>query len=128
MNREERLQTQYKQSIQQQEADEQEREMGGMMGLQDNENVVNPLDYPNSIGGHNASYGEQAQNGVGNVPGMQTADVLMADGYRAQNGENGRIGAGVLNSSVTTKFNNDLIHSEKDSNGKALVHNTSQNY
>ena len=30
---------------------------------------------------------------------------------------------GVLKSSVTSKFNNDLIHSEKDSNGKALVQN-----
>ena len=30
---------------------------------------------------------------------------------------------GVFKSSVTSKFNNDLIHSEKDSNGKALVKN-----
>ena len=52
----------------------------------------------------------------------------MANGYGAQSSDNGRIGAGALNSSVTTKFNNDLIHSEKDSNGKALVHNTSKKY
>ena len=29
--------------------------------------------------------------------------------------------------SVTSKFNNDLIHSEKDSNGKALVNNSQNN-
>ena len=26
--------------------------------------------------------------------------------------------------SITSKFNNDLIHSDKDSNGKAIVHNS----
>ena len=30
---------------------------------------------------------------------------------------------GNFKSSVTSKFNNDLIHSEKDSNGNALVKN-----
>ena len=36
------------------------------------------------------------------------------------------IGDGAGNpGSITSKFNNDLIHSDKDSNGKALVHNSS---
>ena len=67
------------------------------MGLQDND-TVNPQD--------SAMRNEQRQ-------GMSW-ERQMPPGIEGQ---------GVFKSSVTSKFNNDLIHSEKDSNGNALVKN-----
>ena len=45
MNREERLQTQFEQSLQQ-DQDHGERDDGGVPMLQDNEAVVNPQEFP----------------------------------------------------------------------------------
>ena len=85
-----------------------------MLGLQDNEAVVNSQEFP-------------IRNGVGNIQEfVQSGHGGMQNGHMAEN--DGGLGMkGALKSSVTSKFNNDLIHSEKDSNGKALV-NSTQNY
>ena len=82
-----------------------------MMGLKDNEAVVNSHEVPARNGGNVVQNGNHFEG--------------MPNGQMTETGASGM--HGVPNASVTSKFNNNLIHSEKDSNGNALV-NSTQNY
>ena len=59
-------------------------------------------------------YGEQAMNGGGIGNGVPAVEQMANSDVVGPN-------SGLK--SVTSKFNNDLIHSEKDSNGNHVVQN-----